>query len=109
MLTITDANNCIHTADSIVIPNKIHTGIKTVKTGNTLKLSPNPSLGEVELSALTAIRKVEVFDLTGKLLQTKNKLNNKTITINISYLPAGLYLIKAYTDKGIETGRVIKQ
>jgi len=59
------------------------------------------------------IEKVEITDLTGKIIinsqfsleKPKEILNS----IDVSTLPQGMYLIKIYTDKGVVVEKFVKQ
>ncbi len=63
-----------------------------------LKLTPNPTSGELFLSLSEyKISSVKVFDLNGSLLFEKQQdLSN----IDISYLQAGVYFLQVQDDKG---------
>ena len=63
---------------------------------NGLNFYPNPARTEIFIKNSTEIilSKVEVFDLTGKLVLTKAVENNEaTPSVNIAALSSGLYLI----------------
>lgn len=76
---------------------------------NGLKVYPNPTTGFVDFDLLDVnSAKIQVSDLTGKLLKSVNieKNNNK---INISNLSKGVYLLKIETEKGSFTKKIIKE
>ena len=63
---------------------------------NGFSLYPNPAKTEVFIknSTETTLSKVQVFDLTGKLVMTKTIENNETVpSVNIAALSSGLYMI----------------
>ncbi|UAN00102.1 T9SS type A sorting domain-containing protein [Polaribacter litorisediminis] len=66
---------------------------------------PNPasSFVEILLSNGLKLKKVEVFNATGKRLNT----TNNTI-LNVEELSAGVYFIKITTDKGAINKRIVK-
>ena len=108
-LTVTDANSCSLNIDSITIQEQTPNAVRLVKEENTLSVFPNPVRGLMTVSAGVVITKVEVTNMSGKILYTRSKLNSKIVNVSISHLPNGLYLIKAYTSNGIETKEIIKQ
>lgn len=60
---------------------------------SNLNIFPNPTNGEVGFSGeFESIKKIEVYDYTGKTIMTieENNINN----INISHLPSGIYILK---------------
>jgi hypothetical protein len=79
------------------------------------KIFPNPTTSElrVEISDMRyEISDIEIFDLSGKKLvqvsSLKPQVSNLT-SINITHLPAGVYIIKIQTDKGVYKQQFIKK
>jgi hypothetical protein len=71
---------------------------------------PNPSNGIflVQLGEFIP-RKIEIIDLTGKLIYTQNEFdNNKEVTLNLSSISSGIYFIKIATDNQNLTRKIIK-
>ena len=75
--------------------------------GNSIKLYPNPTKDIVFLESKEIINSLELYDLQGKLLKQQN-CNSKKVQVSIQDLPNAVYLIKAKTNNGIETFKVIK-
>ena len=59
-------------------------------------LYPNPAKNQITISKYTANDQIEVIDLLGKYYQLPNKKHtlNKTLTLDISSLSTGIYLLK---------------
>jgi subtilisin family serine protease len=74
-----------------------------------LKLYPNPTTGEliIENGGLR-IGNVEVFDVFGKKINSKFKIQNSKFVIDISHLESGIYFIKIQTDQTTITRKIIK-
>jgi len=89
----------------------INVGI-TLQESLQLSFYPNPTTGVLNLTQETinneqlTINNIEIFDIYGK----KHHLipSSSHHLINISHLPAGLYFIKVYTEKGVVVEKVIK-
>ena len=64
---------------------------------------PNPTDSKVNFSQ--AIEKVEVIDLTGKVIFTFSNVK----TINIEYLPSGTYYLRLTNEEKTSLQKVIKQ
>jgi hypothetical protein len=48
--------------------------------------------------------------LAGRIVETNYpSLQEGTVTINVSALPQGIYFVKIYTEKGIETQKIVKK
>ena len=71
-----------------------------------IKVYPNPTTQYVivEVDKLEGNEQVMVYDLQGKLLQSR-PLNDTKIQIDLTSYPAGLYLIKV----GKSLGKVVKK
>ena len=59
-------------------------------------LYPNPAKNQITISKYTANDQIEVMDLLGKYYQLPNKEHtlNKTLTLDVSSLSTGIYLLK---------------
>jgi len=72
-----------------------------VKAG--LVLYPNPADNEVYLAAKNgSMEMIEIFDMNGRLVHSQNA-NRELHRLDVGRLEAGLYIVKVYTDKGIES------
>jgi len=83
----------------------ISTGIDNPKA-ITVKTYPNPVTNQLRVEAPTAIHKVEIYSLAGKLLQTAT---GNISTIGFNHLSAGSYLLKVHTGSGISTQLIMKK
>ena len=73
-----------------------------------VKIYPNPTSDILKIESPIAINRVEVMNLNGKFLYTKNVEQQKSIQINtLNKFPAGLCFLKIYTEKGILNRKVI--
>jgi predicted nucleic acid-binding Zn-ribbon protein len=83
-------------------------GANSVSTpeASAVQIYPNPVREELYIKSDLPIKKVEVYSLTGTLLLSENNFNEK---LSLSALPASVYLLKVYTDKGTKTERFIKK
>jgi hypothetical protein len=70
-----------------------------------LEISPNPADNMINLRTNSKIEKIEIINLSGAVVQTENNTTN----IDISRLKPGMYLLKAKSNAGVETGKFIKQ
>lgn len=77
------------------------------ETEHQIKVFPNPTKGPVNIISDMPIDELYVYDLAGKIIMKKEKLSGKS-AIDISSYPQSVYLIRAKTEKGWETFKVIK-
>lgn len=79
-----------------------------LKNTQSIKLYPNPAKNEILLDIPDKAKsiKVEVYDVSGKLLQD---INLKSNHLNISKLPNGLYFIFVQVDDKKFSGKFLKE
>jgi hypothetical protein len=83
-------------------------GIGLVLQGN-ISIYPNPSTGKITLSSTEKdIKELRIIDLTGKILLEKTNVNLNE-TIDLSGLQAGIYFLRARTDKGVLMKKLMKK
>ena len=76
-------------------------------TDNRLKIFPNPSSGQVSLVSYSgAIQNVEVYNSSGDRVRSIS-VNALTAMIDLSDLPAGIYLAKAVPDSATGTSQIL--
>ena len=76
------------------------TGIKETQLMIT-NVYPNPSAGNFTILANQTFTKIDVYDLTGKLVDsTQNSGKSNTLEMNLSTLNNGIYFINAETVNG---------
>jgi hypothetical protein len=80
------------------------TGVNNVNAENELIIS-NPVKNTLIVSALTTIKSIDVYDISGKRVMTKNATNATKIEINMNTLKNGIYLLKIRQSDGRETTR----
>ncbi|MNL85276.1 hypothetical protein D3C87_2135380 [compost metagenome] len=62
----------------------------------------------MNINSDNTIKLIELFDVQGRILQTKIESNNNT-TLDISNKANGLYFIRITTENGIKVEKVIKE
>jgi hypothetical protein len=83
-------------------------GIENSKAGdNGLSVYPNPAVSSVEVNSAAELSGINVVDLTGKNVISQS---GSSKTIEVSGLPAGVYIVYAKTINGeILTTKLIKK
>jgi hypothetical protein len=71
---------------------------------------PNPNNGTFTLNAGNSEAKdIYVYNVLGEIVYQKNKTSERTLDINISNTPKGIYLVKVIFDDKTETLKIINQ
>jgi hypothetical protein len=83
------------------------TGISDNKKYNpTISVYPNPVSDILYLSTIDRIEKIEIYDLSGRLIKSILTSDNR---INIETLVKGMYLLKVYTNTTSGHAVIIKE
>jgi hypothetical protein len=73
----------------------------------SIAVYPNPTGGQINISAATIIQSVQLYDIQGRLLQTAMR-NESTVSIDISDRQSGIYFVKVISENGISVQKVVK-
>jgi len=71
-------------------------------------LYPNPVEDILNIETQENINNIKIFNPLGQQIVNKNANTNK-ISVNINYLPKGIYFVIVNTDKTIESVEIMKQ
>jgi len=71
-----------------------------------LKLSSNPTHGQLELSGIV-VNEVAIYNLSGQQLFSE-KFNTSKVNLDLSNFNTGLYFLRVFTDSGIGVYKIIK-
>lgn len=80
----------------------------TTHDAATLQLAPNPVLDVLTIKSDAVIGTVSLFNLLGQQIVTVSAGSNE-VGMDLSGLSAGTYLLKATTEKGILTAKVVRK
>ena len=69
------------------------TGIVESANSN-VKIYPNPANGRINFASSSLIKNIQVFDVIGNLVESKNGVNTSNYTLDISSLDKGIYKTK---------------
>jgi len=75
--------------------------VKT-NTGNSLYFFPNPAKDYIilTLKGYKDITTINIYDETGKLVQSKQSINTNHLKINVSPLKTGVYMLHVFDKAG---------
>lgn len=87
------------------------TGVLEIKSSDDLQFFPNPAESFVTISnpSNIHIKTIELTDFSGRVVKTWRALELVENTLNIQHISPGIYLLKAVTEKGIKTGKLVVQ
>ena len=90
---------------TIIVSQTATLGVNS-STLSLITLYPNPTSDILNIETQQKISKIEIFDLSGKLVKS---VEGKAKNISVSNLTNGMYLIKLYTESGVENSKFIKK
>lgn len=94
--------------------NSFYQGINKSQLINNFRIFPNPAHDYIHIIAPSNIPfyKVQIYDINGKRIAADSlqmqEIQSKTVTINISTLTKGTYLLKVISEKTNKTIKFIK-
>lgn len=84
------------------------TGITDLQNGSNLIVYPNPGNGQFTLKSNFNISRIEIYDLTGSKVFSKNLSGQRASeAINIEGAPSGIYFIRAFDGQISRTKKLI--
>ncbi len=85
------------------------TGVSEIKVNSNLKFFPNPAESFITISSPSnlKIKKIELIDISGRIVQMWNAADCAGNTLSIQNISPGVYLLKAETDAGIKTEKLV--
>ncbi|TVQ06421.1 MAG: T9SS C-terminal target domain-containing protein [Bacteroidetes bacterium] len=75
-----------------------------------VKVFPNPTKGTISISADNAgIQNIGVYSMDGRLVKSIVISDSHFVSVDISEMPVGLYIVQVQTSRGVASHRVVKQ
>lgn len=72
----------------------------TARTISDLKVYPNPANSVVNISAEANLSEIRMYDVTGRMVNLKENINNNQTELNIEELTTGIYIINVVDVDG---------
>ena len=83
---------------------------ETISKNSNIKSYPNPTSGEFSIVSTSneKIEQVDLFDLSGKLIQSLTSLNSERVNLDLTPQENGIYFIKVRTASSSSSIKVVK-
>ena len=83
------------------------TGIFDIKTEFAYSMYPNPANDFLTIANAADVSKVDIYTVTGKMVMTVN-VGSENVTLNVSELTTGMYIVNVTNQKGVQTSKFVK-
>jgi hypothetical protein len=83
------------------------TGIFNNQAENNVDIYPNPVNDVLNIANVNNVNEIMILDVTGKVVKSQ-KVNSDKISLNVSDLQRGMYILNIYNDKGIQAKKFMK-
>ncbi len=88
--------------EGAVVNNDVYVGVRNLEN-LAVSVFPNPATDKISVN-VEGLNKIEVYNIMGELVATST-----TSVVDIRNLTFGTYIVKAYTQNGVSTSKVVKQ
>jgi len=115
MVEAVDTNGCVVKEDINVNVDTCITGVNEISITNELKVYPNPAsdrvIIEITLVGRQEIVQLQVINNLGQIIETHQATSRQELSIDISHLPSGTYLLNLAEINGntIATQKLTKE
>jgi PKD repeat protein len=106
-VVLTISNGCISNSKTIMVTINAVGIIENASNETVLEIFPNPVNNSMSIQTMQNSL-IEITNLQGQVIKLIQNVN-KTVTIDVSNLSNGLYLIKATSEKGISVRKFVKE
>ena len=105
-----DPNRVVTVDTTMTVTNlwgDIYFGIFNRKAEFTYDMYPNPVTNKLTVSGVNDVNRIEIFDISGRVVKSVEVASEK-VSMNLSDLQSGVYIISLHNAKGIQTAKFIK-
>ncbi len=96
--------NCQDTSACYSVQN---VGIPGKLGGDNITIYPNPAQDKLNVVVNSNVNQLEMINMTGQRIIQKDVIGEGTKTLDLNNVAEGIYMLKLYSDKGIQSRKVI--
>lgn len=104
-----DPNRMVTTDSTVTMVENVWgtTSIFDVKAEFAYSMYPNPANDFLTVANTADVSQVDIYDVTGKMVMTVN-VASENVTLNVSDLNTGMYIINVTNERGVQTSKFVK-
>lgn len=81
---------------------------ENIADSKELNIYPNPANTHIQIDLQEGqINEIEIFSITGQLMNRINNIKSNTAEIPVSNLPLGTYMVRVTTENGLKISKII--
>jgi len=84
-------------------------GLNDLSISEGVRAWPNPTTGSLAITSTKPLLSVAVVDMLGRVLLSERGESSNSKTIDLSHLPAGIYVVHVETEEGRWAQRVVRE
>lgn len=85
----------------------IYIGIDHNSVSDNIQIFPNPAHNSLNINSEILVKSLSLLDISGQILQRLEAIDQKNVTLDVSSLVQGIYLLKIETEGGIAVSKVV--
>ena len=83
------------------------TGINDIAYTEQVVIYPNPAQSKIQVSCTMPIIDLVLMDMMGQVANTTSTNGKRSINVDVSGMPAGVYFVKVTTERGSGVAKVV--
>lgn len=105
--SIIDSNNPDLYIDNLIVSAPYFGNSVDLNSNVKIIISPNPSINSIKINSTKVMKRIKLFDLNGKQINSLS-VNTLEEILDLNNLLSGLYMLKIETDNQISSKLIIK-
>ncbi len=74
---------------------------------NLTTIYPNPATNQFTVTSPEGLTQISLLNVSGQVILQKNPLSEKSVSVDVTDLPSGIYFVKVSTLEGITTQKLV--
>ena len=104
-----DTGNTGYINVDYILTSPISTSVNQVNSDQKISVYPNPAKDVISFKNMEPNTRIAIFTIDGKIVYQQTALTPEVITINVSNLERGVYMVQLQNNEKIKTQKLILQ
>ena len=84
---------------------------ENIRDSEEIEIFPIPTNGKLNIvmnGKNNYIKSLKIYNLFGKAVFNRSKLNGKSLSLDLSFLTKGIYLLEIYSNENVYLNKIVK-